>query len=454
MTERRSIATSLHSDTARQLIHMSMGLFALLLVVLTWWQAATLALGALLFNTFLLPRVGGRILYRPGDRARDYPMGIVFYPLAVLLLILAFPHRPDIAASAWAIMAFGDASAAMVGMRWGRRKLPWNTSKTVEGTLTFVLVGSVSGVLLAWWTRSAVSPPPAMAFVLVAPVVAAIAAAFVETVPVQLDDNISVPAVAAAVLWGLGLATEEAFAAAMPVVGSYVVPAVVVNVAAGVVGWWIGAVSRSGAVGGGLIGLVVYAGAGPAGWLLLFATLLAATIATRLGARRKAILGIEQESEGRRNAGSAIANCAVAAGAVVLAVITPHRDAALLAFVASLAAASSDTIASEVGKAWGRRTWLVSTLSQVRPGTAGGVTAEGTVAGVAGAVLLASLGAILGLIPVGLIWIAVLAAVIGSLLESALGATLEPPGLVNNHVLNFLNTSAAAILAVVLAPGF
>ena len=36
---------------------------------------------------------------------------------------------------------------------------------------------------------------------------------------------------------------------------------------------------------------------------------------------------------------------------------------------ASLIAAGSDTVASEVGKAWGRLTVLVTTLRPVRPGT-------------------------------------------------------------------------------------
>src|SRR6185503_12760061 len=38
-----------HSETARQLVHMSMGGFALLLRWLTWWQALALATSAVLF---------------------------------------------------------------------------------------------------------------------------------------------------------------------------------------------------------------------------------------------------------------------------------------------------------------------------------------------------------------------------------------------------------------------
>ncbi len=103
------------SETRRQLLHMAMASFALLLRVLTWWQAALCAVAAFLFNLFVLPRIGGASLNRPRDAARGYPRGILFYPLSVLLLILAFPHRPDIVAAAWGILAFGDGAATIVG---------------------------------------------------------------------------------------------------------------------------------------------------------------------------------------------------------------------------------------------------------------------------------------------------------------------------------------------------
>ncbi len=45
----------------------------------------------------------------------------------------------------------------------------------------------------------------------------------------------------------------------------------------------------------------------------------------------------------------------------------------------------------------------------------------------------------------------VVAASGGALVESVLGATLEARGVVNNDVLNFINTSAAAYIAVELA---
>ena len=103
---------------------MAMGGFALLLRALTWWQAVLLAGAALIFNAVLLPRLGGRTLYRPVDVARGHSIGIISYPLAVLLLIVAFPGRLDIAAAAWGVLAVGDGSATLVGRAMRGSPLP------------------------------------------------------------------------------------------------------------------------------------------------------------------------------------------------------------------------------------------------------------------------------------------------------------------------------------------
>jgi dolichol kinase len=173
---------------------MAMGGFALLLRWLPWRQTVALAAAALVFNLFVLPRLRLN-LYRPGDRERGVH-GIIWYPLAVLLLLVTFPRRPDIAAAAWGILAIGDGIATLAGRAIGGPRWPWNREKTLGGSAAFAIGGAAAGIFLAWWCRPAVAPPPALAFTIAAPIVAAIAAALVETIPVRLDDNLSVAATA------------------------------------------------------------------------------------------------------------------------------------------------------------------------------------------------------------------------------------------------------------------
>src|SRR5512132_2475336 len=125
-----------------------MGLFALTLRWLDWRLAAALAAAALLFNLFVMPRIG-RGIYRDAARKRD--AGIVAYPAMVLLLILLFRHELGVAAALWAMMAFGDPAASIAGKLLGGPRLPWNRKKTWSGFLAYALVGGLAaGALWTW----------------------------------------------------------------------------------------------------------------------------------------------------------------------------------------------------------------------------------------------------------------------------------------------------------------
>jgi uncharacterized protein (TIGR00297 family) len=436
-----------HSEDARKAVHILFGAGALLLRYLTWWQAAAIAAAALVHNALILPRVAPR-LFRPTDRR--FAHGILFYPLAVLGLVLVFPRRLDIAAAAWGILAAGDGAASLIGQRAGRRRLPWNTAKSAAGSAAFFLCGAAAGTALALWCRPAAAAEPALWFSVAAPIAAALVAAFVESMPIGLDDNLSVPAAAGGVMWTLSLVDAAGAAALAGAVAAQAAPALGVNAVVAWLGWKARTVTASGAVAGAVIGAAVVVGAGWPGWVLLVATFAAATATSRIGLQRKTQLGIAEARHGRRGAGNAIANTGVAAIAALLAVAAASRDQALLGFAAALTAGGSDTVASEIGKAFGRRTLMVPSLRPAAPGTPGAVSAIGTAAGLAGAIALAALAWALGIVD-GRGFVPVVAgATVGAFAESALGATLEGPGIVNNDVLNFLNTLIAAAGAIAL----
>ena len=65
-------------------------------------------------------------------------------------------------------------------------------------------------------------------------------------------------------------------------------------------------------------------------------------------------------------------------------------------FVASFCSKLSDTVSSEVGKAYGQTTYLVTTFQRVPRGTEGAVSLEGTAAGVAAAFLFAGVAVATG----------------------------------------------------------
>ncbi|HEY7500260.1 MAG TPA: DUF92 domain-containing protein [Vicinamibacterales bacterium] len=437
------------SEDARKIVHIGFGVCALLLRYITWWEAALVAGTAVAFNLLVMPRVGRRI-YRPADQARRFTSGVVLYPVAVLLLVVVFSNRLDIAAAAWGILAVGDGMSCIIGKRFGRRRIPWNREKSVAGSMALFLLGGAAGAALAWWCRPHVMPPAYLWFSLGAPFIAALVAAFVETIPVRLDDNLSVPGSAGAVLWALSIVSEDqirAFAAASAV---WILPTAALNAAVAWLGYKAGTVTKAGAIAGAAIGVTIMLSAAVSGWLLLGATFLSAAISSRLGVRRKTLLGIAEERGGRRGAGNAVANTGFASAAALISSLSYAQDHALVAFAAALTAAGSDTIASEIGKAWGERTYLVTTFSAVKPGTSGAISLEGTAAGIGGAAILGGLAVVLGIVPAVALVPIVIGATIGSFAESVLAATLEGPGILNNDLLNFINTAVAAYAAILL----
>lgn len=127
------------------------------------------------------------------------------------------------------------------------------------------------------------------------------------------------------------------------------------------------------------------------------------------------------------------------------------KELFLLAYVASLATKLADTFASEIGKAYGRTTFLITTFERVNPGTEGAISAEGSAASVVGGLLLATYGYFVGLIDLPSVGIATVAAFLATNVESLIGATLqEKKGFkwMTNEVVNFINTLVGAGFAI------
>jgi uncharacterized protein (TIGR00297 family) len=209
----------------------------------------------------------------------------------------------------------------------------------------------------------------------------------------------------------------------------------------------LGMVSRSGALGGLVVGTVIYASLGPGGFAVLALFVVGGSVLTRVGYRRKEESGAAEARGGRRGARNAAANCGVAVACALLAAST-GSGAFAAAFVASLGAAFADTSESEVGGIARRVPRLITTLRKVPPGTDGAISLPGTLAGVVAAGLTALLGLTLGLVdgPEAAVLVAC-ASFIGTLADSLVGA-LAPR--VGNELTNVLCTLVAALVTLAL----
>jgi dolichol kinase len=95
-------------------------------------------------------------------------------------LAVYFIYDLKIAAASMTIIVIGDTAAAIIGRRFGRIKFK---NKSLEGTLAFVVFSSLGVYLI-----------PDLAFQI--GFIGAIIGAFIEALPVPIDDNITVPLIA------------------------------------------------------------------------------------------------------------------------------------------------------------------------------------------------------------------------------------------------------------------
>lgn len=433
-------------EALRKAVHVGMAGFALLLRTLTWQQAALAAGVALLFNATIFPRVSPHVL-RKEERAARFSVGITLYAATVLLLIFTFRSNLQIAAAGWGYLAFGDGFASILGMTLGGSRLPWNSNKSLSGLLGYVVFGFLGAAFLYGFVASHVPSGWELGCLFAA----ALAGAAVESLPSELDDNVLPPLVAAAAL-ALLLPCRAGFAGALEPAGlrAFAV-ALGINVAIAGLAAALRIVRPSGALAGALLGTVVLGFGGAGLYVLLWVFFLGGTLATRFRKAKKEAMGKAEEKGGRRGAANVLANVSVAACCALAAGLGPHAGVLHLAAAAALATALMDTVGTEVGQAIASPTVLLPDFRRVPPGTDGAVSIAGTLAGLVAAGLLAWVGvAAFVLAPSGAAAV-VLAALLGTILESLLGRAGAPWRVSNGHVLNFVNTLAGAAAAPLLA---
>ena len=243
------------------------------------------------------------------------------------------------------------------------------------------------------------------------------------------------------------------------------------------------AIDFLGAAAGVVVTFITFVGGGVRWLMIMVAFFVTSSVLTRFHYNYKQKLGSAQEKGGTRSWPNTLANGSISA-AIAFAEYFSHQDLLVIAFLTSVAAAMSDTIATEIGLLSPSKPRLISNLSRtVEPGTSGGVTPLGEAVSFGSSLGIALLGALFAIvgrgtsisIVSGAISI-VVGGVFGSTFDSILGATVQGSrrcvvcgaltenrrhhgkeatlvkglSFIDNNVVNFLGILSGVVVSVVV----
>jgi uncharacterized protein (TIGR00297 family) len=380
---------------------------------------------------------------RPGDYEDGRLNGLAGFALAATALaVLTTVPRVRLPVTVFVasvlLLAYGNLGERLVGVRSN------DPFVTVAG---FGAVGFAAGVGAQVAVTAAVGgvqTVPRFAFLAAAGV---LVAALLRSVLYERDDPV-VMLTTALLLWFFD-------SVAVDVTGVEVAVALGVTVGFGYAAYRLGTASVAGMLTGVLLGLLLIVFGGY-GWFVVLITFFSVGgLSTKFRYETKAERGVAEDNEGARGTGNVLGNAAVALLAVLgfaASASLPVPAAAFrFAFAGSMAAAMSDTLSSELGSLFdGPR--LITTLEPVPPGTDGGVTWQGELFGVVGALLVAGVAVVALGFAAPMLAAAVIVAggFVGMTVDSILGATLEGDR-VGNEAVNFGATLAGALVSAAAA---
>lgn len=206
----------------------------------------------------------------------------------------------------------------------------------------------------------------------------------------------------------------------------------------------------------GALGTILWGCLGWRGWVAVVAYLVLGSLVTRLGLREKQERGLAEARGGRRGPENVWGSAATGAClALLIGAGVEPRSLLLVGFSASFAAKLADTFGSEIGKRWGRRPVLITTLRSVPPGSEGAISLAGTLASAAGSVLMTLVIWQLQLLPsISVSLVVMLIGLLATLAESLLGALAQDRfRWLSNELVNALQTLLAAVMAMLWLGG-
>jgi uncharacterized protein (TIGR00297 family) len=387
------------------------------------WLAAVLALAFILIAPFIQPPwflsivvlVFSILLY--SFEKTKY----ISYAMAVIALLYAFAFLPLLVFSCTlAIIIFGELAFRMTGGE------PYSY-------IAYIAAAAVSCGLITLYLNH-----PAPLAILLGIVVAVMLKAILR----ERDDALMIEALGVAMI--MFLIEELNYQAELILIAV----AVVIAFGFGYFSYKMRTADLSGLFSAALIGIILIVFASVQWFLVMLTFFILGSAATRYRFFEKEHMGVEQSHGGARGYRNVFANGIVSTSAAVLYGLTASPLFIAL-FMGSVATATADTVASEIGVTGGTP-YMSTTLKRVPAGTNGGITALGEMSALISAIVVTVVAYYLGVISPFMIGIGIAAGFVGTNIDSLIGAVIENRGWIGNAGTNVLATLGGGLFAMAI----
>ena len=200
----------------------------------------------------------------------------------------------------------------------------------------------------------------------------------------------------------------------------------------------------------GILGTILWGCLSWQGWMSVVIYLLFGSLVTKIGFKFKKEQGIAEKRGGRRGPENGWGS---AATGIFLDIMTKFNAANVVmfkvGFAASFAAKLADTFGSEIGKRFGKDTYLITSFKRVKRGTEGGISIEGTLASILGSIFMSFIMLRLSIISKKYHFIVVVVSgFLSTLSESIIGAKYQNKYKLSNELVNAIQTSIGSVFDI------
>ena len=208
--------------------------------------------------------------------------------------------------------------------------------------------------------------------------------------------------------------------------------------------------TKGGWISAGILGTILWGCLHWQGWMSVVIYLLFGSLVTKIGYKFKKDQGIAEKRGGRRGPENVWGSAATGLFLAMMANFNLANEVFFkVGFAASFSAKLADTFGSEIGKRFGKDTYLITSLKKVERGTEGGISIEGTLASIFGSIFMAFVMLCLSIISTKYHFIVVIVSgFLATLSESIIGAKFQNKYKLSNELVNTIQTSIASVFAI------